>query len=506
MNYIKEKTPPVREDRLKACNAFGGSCCELSRTGKKGCLNKTKRTFAQTQGCQLNLSMAILNTIRDSVVIVHGPIGCGGAGLSFGALTTQYHKLRDSNAKGYIWINTNLDETDVINGGEQKLREAIIFADNEFRPSSIIIVNSCVPALIGDDIDGVVAGLQQQTAAKLVPVHCEGFKTKIMASAYDSAYHGILRNLVDKPEENRYLNGHVIEDEPEVLKEKYRRSRNVNVLNVSSMSRADELELERLLKAMELNVRFLPCFAHPGDFGLATEAALNISICATHDDYFVKHLKEKYNIPYILHTIPIGIRNTGKWLLDIAEFFGETDRAKGLIEAETKALNKALEPFRNQLRGKRVLLSGGEIRILTTAELLQDIGFEVLGVRGYHYDEFADPLIDSLPEKENILFNVATGQPFEQANLLEELKPDLYVGHSGINGWAAKQGIPVFPIFVQSLNYMGYSGMYELTKRVTKVLKNTQFSRNLKNNIKLPYKTEWYGKNPFSYIDSSLAL
>ncbi|MDF2987469.1 MAG: nitrogenase molybdenum-iron protein alpha and beta chain [Eubacterium sp.] len=502
MNYIREKTPPVREDRLNACNAFGGSCCELSKTGKKGCLNKTKRSFAQTQGCQLNLSMAILNTIRDSVVIIHGPIGCGGAGLSFGALTTQYHKLRDSNAKGYIWVNTNLDESDVINGGEKKLSDAILFADSEFRPSSIIIVNSCVPALIGDDIDSVVAGLQNQVAAKLVPVHCEGFKTKIMASAYDSAYHGILRNLVREPQQDAYE----IEDKLELLKAEYRKSRMVNVLNVSSMSRADELELERLLKALDLKVRFLPCFAHPDDFELVAEAALNVSICATHDDYFVKHLKEKYNIPYILHTIPIGIRNTNKWLLEIAEFFGETERAKGLIAVESRELNEALEPFRSQLKGKRVFLSGGEIRILTTAELFQDIGFEVIGVRGYHYDEFADPLIEALPDNEKILFNVATGQPFEQANLLEEFKPDLYVGHSGINGWATKQGIPVFPIFVQSINYMGYSGMYELTRRVTKVLKNTQFSKNFKNNFRLPYKSQWYEKNPFAYIDSSLAL
>jgi len=502
MDYIKEKTPPIREDRLLACNAFGGSCCDLAKTGKKGCLNKTKRSFAQTQGCQLNLSMAILDSIRDSVVIVHGPIGCGGAGLSYGALTSQYHKLRDKNAQGFLWINTNLDESDVINGGEKKLHDAILYAEKEFRPSSIIIVNSCVPALIGDDIDGIVASLQNEVVAKLVPVHCEGFKTKIMASAYDSAYHGILRNLVGQPEHD----DSVIEDELELLKEKYKRSRSVNVLNVSSMSRADELELERLLKALDLNVRFLPCYAHPDDFTLATEAALNISICATHDDYFVKHLKEKYNIPYVLQTIPIGIRNTNQWLLDVAEFFGETERAKRLIEVETKELNEALEPFKNQLKGKRVFLSGGEIRILTTAELLQDLGFEVLGVRGYHYDEFANPLIDNLPGNEKIIFNVATGQPFEQANLLESFKPDLYVGHAGMNGWAAKQGIPTFPIFIQSVNYMGYSGVYELTRRVSRVLKNTQFSKNFGKNVKLPYVDEWYGKDPFTYIDSSLAL
>ncbi|MDR3294910.1 MAG: nitrogenase, partial [Clostridiales Family XIII bacterium] len=237
MNYIKEKEPPVREHRLGACNAFGGSCCDLGAQKKEGCLNGYNRTFAQTQGCQLNLSLAILNTIRDSVVIVHAPIGCAGSLVAIAGQNKNFQKLRDSAAKGLIWVNSNLNETDVINGGEQKLREAVLYAEQEFRPSAIIVVNSCVPALIGDDIDGVLEQLQTQVAATIVPIHCEGFKTKIMASAYDSAYHGILRNLLEVKEKPQLFDP---EDELELLKEKYRISKTINLLNVSSMSAFDE--------------------------------------------------------------------------------------------------------------------------------------------------------------------------------------------------------------------------------------------------------------------------
>lgn len=501
MDFIKEKVPPVREDRLGACNAFGGSCCELGRQGKKGCLNGYKRTFAQTQGCQLNLSLAILNTIRDSVIIVHAPIGCGGSSVGVAGVNKNFQKLRDSSAKGLIWINTNLDEADVIRGGEEKLREAVLYAQREFRPSAIIVVNSCVPALIGDDIDGVLSQLQSEISAAIVPVHCEGFKTKIMASAYDSAYHGILRNLVGRKKRENFL----IEDDIEAFKEQYRISKTINLLNVSSMSAFDEVELKRIIGALGLNLNILPCYAHPDDFSQVDKAALNVSICATHDDYFVEHIKTEYGIPFVLNTIPIGIFHTNKWVRDIAKFFGIEVAAEKFIETETRELEKALQPYRSVLQGKKAFLAGGEIRILSTAELLQYLGMEVIGLKGYHYDHFADPLIEDLPGSKELLFNVATGQPFEQANLLERLKPDIYVGHIGTNGSVAKQGIPIFPLFGQTVNYMGYSGVFEIARRIARILRNPIFNKNLAAKTQLPYYKEWYEQDPFVYIDDSIA-
>ena len=497
MDYISEKAPPVREERLRACNAYGGPCDNLVEKSKKGCLNGIKRKFSQTQGCQLNLSLAIINTIRDAVVIVHGPVGCGGGSLSQAGVNKGFKQLRDSGSRGLLWVNTNLGENEVINGGESNLREAILFAEKEFRPSAIVIVNSCVPAIIGDDVDSVVERTQQEITARIVPVHCEGFKTKIQASAYDAVYHGILRNLM----ENREQEVRSEEDELELIKEKYRASRTVNVLNVSSMSRIDEYELVRILKALDLNLNILPCYAHPNDFYKATQAALNVSICATHDDYFVEHLKEKYNIPFILRTIPIGVKYTNRWVMDIARFFGIEEEAQRFIDQEVKLLEEALEPYRAIFKGKKVLIGGGEIRVVANAELLTYLGLEVVGLRAYHYDQFGDEMLGEQEIVQQIPFNVATGQPFEQANLNANLKPDIYMGHVGTNVWAAKQGIPVLPLFQPSQLFLGYTGIFEVARRLARILRNPSFNRNLGENVKLPYFESWYEKDAFSYID-----
>lgn len=496
MDYIKEKTPPVREDRLGACGAFGGSCCELGRQSGKGCLNQATRSFSQTQGCQLTLSLAILNTIRNSVIIVHGPIGCGASNAAATGATRTFQRLRDDKARGMVWLNTNLNEADVISGGEAKLRDAIRFAESEFRPEAIIIVNSCVPALIGDDVDGIVARLQEEVSAKIVPIHCEGFKTKIMASAYDSVYHGILRNLVAEAEHPTTI----IRDDMEAIERRYRISRTINILNVSSMSRTDEKELTRLVEALDLTVRILPCFARPDDFADVSEAALNVSICSTHDDYFAGHIEEKYGIPFLRHSIPIGIRNVNEWLLAIARFFGKEKEAQQLIEREVNDLESAIGPYREVLKGKRAFIAGGEIRVLATAELLQYLGMKVIGLKGYHFDQFGEEALHEFAENEEVSFSIGAGQPFETTNLLEKLKPDVFVGHVAGNASAAKQGFPVFPIFGPGAHYMGYTGIFEIARRVARIIRNPMFNRNLAAHTRLPYFDSWYKEDPFSHI------
>jgi nitrogenase molybdenum-iron protein alpha chain len=501
MNFLDAKSAPSREDRLHAAIAFGGTCAQV-RTCEKamanGCTNLSARAFTMAQGCQFTLSLGILNSIRNAVVIMHGPIGCGICATGNLGQNKTFKQIRDPKAEGLVWLSTNLDESDVISGGERKLREALIFADREFRPDSIIVAISCVPALIGDDVDNILEDLQKETAAILVPIHCEGFKTKLMATAYDAVYHGILKKYIRYPQ-RRFP---VWEDEADRVRERYRTSRNVNVLNVGSMSRADEVEFKRLLEALGLNVTFIPCYAEPEDFQYALETSLNISICGTHDDYFVEHLKEKYNIPFIVDTIPIGRKNTDRWLTLIAKRFGLEEEAENLIRAENAALTEALEPFRRTLAGKRVYLAGGEVRIVATAEICQDLGMEVVGFKAHHYDRFVEPIFEALESIDDVQFSVATNQPFEMANIVKRLKPDILIAHVGGNNIASRYGIPLLPLFGPVYNYCGYSGVFEIARRLNQKLRNYQFNKQLSLNVPLPFKKEWYEKDPFAYIKS----
>jgi len=396
-------------------------------------------------------------------------------------------------------MSTNLSEVDVITGGEEKLERAILEAEERFKPHAIFIGNTCVPAITGDDIDNVATRLQERVNAKIIPLHCEGFRTRFVATAYDIVYHGILRYLLGEDKADwRPENADELRDYQE------RSKRTVNLLNVGSMGRVDEVELVRLINAIGLEANVYPCFTPPEKFVKVRDAALSVSICATHDDYFVEHLKELYGIPYVLNTIPIGTDNVRLWLLEIADFFGIREKALEFIEAEEAELREALKPLRTFFEGKTTFVSTGEIRAGAQATMLeQDLGMQVLAIRTHHYDKFGEVVFEHFKGRDDITINVATAQPFEQANLLRRLQPDIFLGHAGSNVWAAKQGFPVLPIFGPVNSYMGYKGVFEVATRLERLLQNPAFFTTLGETSTLPFKEYWYDEDPYTYIQQT---
>jgi nitrogenase molybdenum-iron protein alpha chain len=431
--------------------------------------------------------MGIASSLTRCAVVIHSPLGCcSGFGGSAGLRKT----MRASKGKvdeEFVWAHTNMDQLDVVNGGTEKLKEAILYIDKYNRPEAIIVANGCVPGIIGDDIDAVAKELQGSVSARIVPIHCEGFKSRYVASGYDAAYHGILRHLVEPAERIE----RAIPDEGKDAYERYRISRTVNIFNVGSNSNGDEVELSRLVNALGLYARVLPLHATLEDLSHIGEAGLNVSICATHDDYLLGHLKERFGTPYIIDTLPIGVVNTNRWLRVIAAEFHLEKEAERLIKLETTALEEAIEPFKKVLAGKTVYVGGGETRILTTAQYFSYLGMKLLGVKAHNVDRFVEEFLEET-DGPDLSIEVAAGQPAEELSILNRLKPDLYCGHMGANGWVSRLGIPVIPLFGQSLNYMGYSGAFELARKAAKAIKNTNFAKNISSNVSLPLRQSWF--------------
>ncbi|MDR2422504.1 MAG: nitrogenase [Deltaproteobacteria bacterium] len=498
-NYSSATEPPTRDVRIEPTNAYLGSCRSLKRAMGEGCAKFNSRYFSQGVGCQLILALGIVRTFQNVVTIIHGPLGCASNNIGLAGFNKTARALKGKPANDVVWIHTNLDEADVINGGVDKLRAAILYAEKEYRPDVIVIGNSCVPGIIGDDVDSLVDDLSPQVSAKLVPVHCEGFRSRFVASGYDAAYHGLLKKLVDPPVRiDSALSGTV--DESERL-ERIRRenARTVNLLNVGSTSYGDEVELSRILTSMGLKVNVLPLYGHIDEIARMGEAALNVSICATHDDYLIGHLKERFGTPYVIDTLPIGIKNTNQWLRAIGRAMNLVEETERIVEMETAQLLEALEPFKKALAGKSLWVGGGETRIFTTAEFFQSLGMKVLGLKPHNFDRFAVPMLDDIDDPETSVA-VAAGQPAEEIVYLKRLKPDLYVGHGGANGWVVRLGIPTIPLYGQSQNYMGYSGAYELARKAARALLNTNLSKKVAANVTLPFKQQWYESDPLLNI------
>jgi nitrogenase molybdenum-iron protein alpha chain len=494
--YLGASAAPTREERIGVCYAFCGSCKALKENMGSGCAKNASRKFAQAGGCQLMLALGILSSFSNVVIVIHSPLGCASTFVGSGGMRRQQRASRGIAEEEFIYIHTNLDEMDVISGGIDKLKNAILYAEKEYRPDAIIIANGCVPGIIGDDIDTLIDDLDKKLSAKVVPIHCEGFKSKFVASGYDSAYHGVLKKLVDPiPRYER-----AIPDEGKDAFERYQISRTVNIFNVGSNSRGDEAELSRLVQALGLIPKVVPLNSSVEDLSKIGDVALNVSICATHDDYLLGHLKERFGTEYVLNALPIGIQSTNQWIWDIAEYFHLEKEAEKLIKFETEQLNEALESFKEILNGKTLYVGGGETRIFTTGVFFRDLGMDVIGLKPHNFDRFAFPYLEEF-ENEDTVVHVAPGQPSEELNLLNRYRPDLYIGHIGANAWVTKLGIPNMPLFGMAFNYMGYSGAYELARKAVKILKNTSFVHKISQNVALPFRADWFETDPYSNIN-----
>lgn len=234
----------VRESRPGRINDLGTNGKEVAENYKKGCLKRADRSFAQGLQCQQINSMAALMSLEDSVFISHSPQGCVGCAIMAVDMyrVGQIHR-GIKNVKNPRLIVTNIDQKSVVFGGEAKLREAVKKAVERYNPKMAFIYASCASGIIGDDIDAIAADLQSEYPDTImVPIHCEGFKSKICASGFDAAFISI----------NKYI----------LKKQKVEKEKGlINLFAPTTVSYADQKEMERMLNLIGAKVNYIPFYS-----------------------------------------------------------------------------------------------------------------------------------------------------------------------------------------------------------------------------------------------------
>jgi len=471
---------PGRENRLDTTITYGGTASDLVDLSGKKCLRAKDRAFSQTTFCQEWLAMFTLATIKDAVSIVHAPVGCVSS-MSFINIFNRFGQiLRGNTPLNGKWISTNLLDSDAIHGGGDKLKESIFEADKRYNPQAIFVFSSCVAGIIGEDIDSIIGNIQDKVSATVIPVYCDGFKSKVWASGYDGSFQGVLNYLIKEPEKKQ-----------EDL---------INVISPLTVGRLDEVEMERLLSKLDLKANFIPNFATVDGIKESSEAALTVSMCPTFSEHFAKSLQERFQIPYTQRIMPVGLDNTDLWLREIGELLGKEDEVEKVIGEERKRVEPKIEELKEKLEGKRVFVSAGQSRAVGIPNLLADLGMDVIGITAFHYDEVIAESFANLEKRcGNFCTSVANVQPFEQTNILNKEQPDIFFGHIGESVWAAKQGFPTAMVLNYLCLYAGYNGVISFGGKLLNSLNNPAFSKKLAEHSKSVYRDSWLNENPFKY-------
>ncbi len=470
-----------REDRPHAITAGGGCSGEVAQQFQKRCLKNAERTFAQATQCQQLNSIQAFISMEDAVFIIHAPSGCTGCVSFMNDLfkVGQHHRGLDQiqNAR---YMVTNFDETDIILGGEKKLQEAVLAAEERYHPGLIFIFTSCASAIIGDDVDTVAANLQSQVKAVIVPVHCEGFKSKVPATGFDSAFYSI---------------SHYVLKDWQPPKEKGL----INVFAPMAIGWKDQQEIEGMLAILGLHVNYIPFYASLEKIKKIAAAEYSTSICQVFADEFMAYLHQEYNMPYSRPGMPLGIRNTDRWFQEVARLVGKVDIVEQYIADQHQRILPQIAAIRERIQGKRVFICAGTARSFAAATLIEDFGLRLVGMETPTFEEALVEDLDRLIQihGDDFLVDVANMQPFEQANLVNRLKPDLFIGMST---WVAKQGVTSTHVLEVKRPTMGYNGLLYLGKKIENAIENPSFTLRLSSHKRLPYQENWYRQSPFKYF------
>jgi nitrogenase molybdenum-iron protein alpha chain len=377
----------------------------------------------------------VVGPIKDMITITHGPVGCGY--YSWG---TRRNKARadDRTPKDKIYSQlcfiTDMQEPDIVFGGEKKLAKMIDEVVAAFHPRGINICATCPVGLIGDDINAVAKAAEERHGIQVLSYNCEGYKGVSQSAGHHIANNNLMERVIGTGTE-RKDGKHVI-----------------NLLGEYNIG-GDGWELERILKEIGYTVNcVLTGDSSYLDIKNLHLADLNLVQCHRSINYIAEMMETKYGIPWLKVNF-IGIDSTNQSLRQMAQCFGDEELVKQtevVIERETARIAPVLEQYSKMLKGKTAFAIVGGSRSHHYQYLLRDLGMEMI-IAGYefaHRDDYEGrqviPTIKTDADSKNIpeLHLVADEKMYQEAHVHLNMSKEKY--------YELKKAVP--------LNY--YEGIY----------------------------------------------
>ena len=390
--------------------------------------------------------MIALVPITDAAHLVHGPIAC--AGNSWGSRGS----LSSGSMLYKTGFTTDVGENDVIFGGEKKLYQAILEVNQNYKPAAIFVYATCVTALIGDDIDAVCKVAAEKIATPVIPVIAPGF-------------------IGSKNLGNRFGGEALLEYVVGTAEPEYTTSYDINLIGEYNIAG----EMWGVLPLFEkLGIRVLSKItgdARYQEVRYAHRAKLNVMICSRALLNMARKMEERYGIPYIEESF-YGINDINRCLRTVAAKLGDADlqeRTEKLIVEETAALDIALAPYREKLKGKRIVLYTGGVKSWSIISAAKDLGIEVVATSTRKSTEEDKAKIKNLLGNDGIMLE--KGNASELLKLIAETNADMLIAGGRNQYTALKARIPFLDINQERHHpYAGYVGMVEMARELTEAL------------------------------------
>lgn len=430
--------------------------CAHNKKSKSGCARP--KPGATAGGCAFDGAQIALLPIADVAHIVHGPIACAGS-------SWDNRGTRSSGPTLYrIGMTTDLSEQDVIMGrSEKRLFHAIKQAVESHAPAAVFIYNTCVPALIGDDVEAVCRAAEERWGVPVVPVDGAGFYgTKNLGNRI--AGEAMVKYVIGSREPapvpaERIPEGITVHD--------------INLIGEYNIAG----ELWHVLPLFdELGLRVLCTLSGDARFAEVQtmhRAQANMMVCSKAMVNVARKLQEGHGTPWFEGSF-YGVRDTSQALRDFARLIDDPDltaRTEALIAREEAAIDAALAPWRERLRGRRALLYTGGVKSWSVISALQDLGMEVIATGTKKSTEEDKARIRELMGEEARMLE--DGNPRGLIDMVRENDVDVLIAGGRNMYTALKARVPFLDINQErEYGYAGYRGMVTLAEQLALTIEN----------------------------------
>ena len=387
--------------------------------GAGGAISCGKRSVAGSvsqRACVFCGSRVVLYPIADALHVVHGPIGCAAYTWDIRGAQSSGPQLHRNS------FSTDLQEKDVIFGGEKKLAAALRELIAACKPKAAFVYSTCITGIIGDDVEAVCKELSAETRIPVIPVESPGFsgtKKDGYRAACDALWQlvgtgdtaGISKHSIN------LLGEFNIAGETWMMKDYFKRLGIEVVSCITGDGRVDELRR---------------CHG----------AKLNLVQCSGSMLHLAKRLEADYGIPFQRISF-FGIEDTAAALYGAAGVFGDPeleDRARALVSMELARIQPELRRYRKILKGRKAAIYvGGAFKAFSLVRALRTLGMKTALVGSQTGNPQDYEQLKELCDPGTVI--VDDSNPLELAKFCLEMDVDLFIGGVKERPIAYKLGI-----------------------------------------------------------------
>ncbi len=411
-------------------------------SGAMACEKASLAGSVSQRACVFCGSRVVLYPIADAIHLVHGPVGCAAYTWDIrGSLSSgpELHRLS---------FSTDLQEKEVIYGGEQKLYTALTELIATYHPKAAFVYATCIVGLIGDDVQAVCRRVEKENNIPVLPVHSEGFKgTK--KDGYRAACEALYQ-LIGK------------DDETPVS------SRAINILGDFNLA-GETWIIKEYYRQMGIEV--VSCMTGDGrvaEIGRSHRAALNVVQCSGSMTYLAKMMEDSHGIPY-RRVSYFGIEDTAQALYDVARHFDDPailEKTEELVRNEVNRIYPIVASYRRVLDGRKAAIYvGGSFKAFSLVKALRHLGIQSVVVGSQTGNKEDYEYLQEICDEGTIIVDDAN--PLELSRFITEKGVDLLIGGVKERPIAYKMGVAFCDHnHERKIALAGFEGMLNFCKEV----------------------------------------